>query len=72
VLKKWFRDSWTIAWARFKIAAGVALTVAGVLADFLQAAGVAQYLPPTWASVTLVAIGLITEACRRRHEWADK
>lgn len=68
-MNEWCHNSMTIAWARAKMAAGAILLVAIAAADILQSANVAQYLPPTWAPIVLIALGIITEVARRRREW---
>ncbi|HZP76542.1 MAG TPA: hypothetical protein VFB45_10400 [Pseudolabrys sp.] len=66
-LKKGFRHSVTILWARLVALTGVALAVATALATDPAVTGAVQgALDPKYVPYYVIAIGIVTELCRRR------
>ena len=63
MLKKWFKDSETILWARFCTFMG---TLASIL-TFVEPALLEPILPPKWFPVLVLANGIATEWLRRRR-----
>jgi len=63
MLKRWFRDSETLLWARLQTALGFAVSVL----TFVDPQLLAPVLPSKWFPVFLLANGLATEYLRRRR-----
>jgi hypothetical protein len=67
-IKAWFRNSLTIAWARFKVAAGIigaGLVVTFSSFDINQLATMDKYTAVKILGFAVLS-GVVTEACRRR------
>lgn len=64
MLKSWFKDSETLAFARVQMVAGGILEVVAItdLTPLFNAVGM-----PKWAPVWLMATGVLTEVLRRRR-----
>jgi len=66
-IKAWFKHSVTILWARIVALAGLLLaTLQGLIANPDINNAVQQALQPKFIPYYVIAIGLITELCRRR------
>ncbi len=63
-IKRFFRDSETIAWARLQLFFGA---LAAVL-TYVDPAVLRPVLPPEWLPWLLVANGIATEYLRRRRD----
>jgi hypothetical protein len=64
MLKRWFRDSETIAWARVQMFVGALWTLASQtdIAPILNTLGLGKYVP-----IALFVMGVLTEYLRRRR-----
>lgn len=66
-IKRWFRHSVTILWARVVALAGVAMAAAqSLLADPNVSGAVQSILQPSYIPYYVIAIGIVTELARRR------
>jgi len=65
-IKAWFKNSLTILWARFLALAGILSATAVALSADPAASGAIQGVLGPYGPYYLIAIGLITELCRRR------
>jgi hypothetical protein len=66
-IKRWFRHSVTILWARVVALAGVAMVAAqSLLADPNVNGAVQSILQPKYIPYYVIAIGIVTELARRR------
>jgi hypothetical protein len=63
-IKRFFKDSETIAWARLQAALGI---VAGIV-TYVDPAVLQPIIPPDWFPLLLVVNGVFTEYLRRRRE----
>lgn len=63
MLKRWFRDSETLLWARLQTALGFAVSVL----TFVDPQLLAPVLPPKWFPILVLLNGLATEYLRRRR-----
>lgn len=60
-IRKWFKDSETILWARLQMLGGAVLQTLAVTDPTLFS----QYVPSKWVPVYLLVAGIVTEAARR-------
>lgn len=68
MLKKWFRDSEVLFWARLQMAVGVIATVI----TFVEPSVLQPILPPDWFPYLIVANGIATEVLRRLRDESMK
>ena len=66
-IKRWFKHSVTILWARVQVLAGVAGALFfGLVQDPNISGALQSLLKPEYIPYYVIAIGLITELARRR------
>ena len=66
-IKAWFKHSLTILWARVVALAGLLLAAGqSLFADPTVNAAIQSLLQPKFIPYYVIAVGLITELCRRR------
>lgn len=63
-IRKWFKDSETILWARLQMLGGAVLQTLAVTDPNLFS----QYIPSKWVPVYLFAAGIVTEFARRLRD----
>ena len=63
MLKRWFKDSETILWARLQVFLGLVLNALTFVPPELWQ----PVLPPRWFAVLVLANGIATEVLRRRR-----
>lgn len=68
MLKKWFKDSEVLFWARLQMAVGA---VAAAL-TFVEPSVLQPILPPQWFTLLVVANGVATEVLRRLRDGSMK
>lgn len=63
-IRKWFKDSETILWARLQMLGGAVLQTLAVTDPGLFS----QYIPSKWVPVYLFVAGIVTELARRARD----
>lgn len=69
-IKKWFKHSATIVWARIVAFGGIFIATLGTVGDLFDLPGIREnvqvLLDPRYVPYYIIAIALITELARRR------
>ncbi len=72
-IKSWFKNSWTILWARIQVFFGLlAASAMALVSNPDVTAAIQAALQPRFVPYYIVLIGLITEMARRRSAGRTK